>query len=213
MLTNCAGAYPSREFCLNACEDFPVTGSDADAHSLECRLKYARQATPMNQVACDAASMGGGNVCGDVCNIYCAYLDVNCAGENAVYPSLPVCLETCALLDDGGFFDDWSFDIEADTVQCRLYHAGPPAEVQPDTHCPHAAVYNEEHCGIVAGASAQPPDWPCTTFCDVVESACPGTYPDPMACALDCATFPEVVDLLPGEAPNIFPVSSTMCPP
>jgi hypothetical protein len=34
-----------------------------------------------------------------------------------------------------------------------------------------------------------------------------------MACALDCATFPEVVDLLPGEAPNIFPVSSTMCPP
>ena len=110
--------------------------------------------------------MGGGNVCGDVCEAYCGYLGLNCVGENAVYPDYETCITVCGYLDGDGSYVDWDFGLELDTVQCRLYHAGPPAVLQPTTHCPHAGIYNSAHCGIDPNVASQPADWPCVTFCD-----------------------------------------------
>ncbi|MEO1338977.1 MAG: hypothetical protein AAFV29_25260, partial [Myxococcota bacterium] len=109
-------------------------------------------------------------------------------------------------------FTDWDFDFEFDTVQCRTYHAGPPAVASPETHCPHTRYYNDEHCGITPNLQPQPAGWPCGSYCGAVQAFCPGVYADMAACETACEQFPEIISLGQGEAPDLFPVTSTVCP-
>ena len=211
MMTHCAGAYPSVDNCKQNCESLP-RGSSADfLNTVECRFKYAEMAATNPDAACDPASLNGGGVCGDACDPYCDLLEQNCTGANQVYASRAECMQVCGLMNAEGSFDDWSFDTEADTVQCRTYHAGPPATLEPTIHCPHARVYNIVHCGVTPGGN-QPADWPCVTFCDLMERNCPGVYASNADCAADCATFDGVLNPDPMAGPIIYPVASTMCP-
>ncbi len=114
------------------------------------------------------------------------------------------------MMNDQGDYTDWAFSIEKDTIQCRTYHAGPPAAVQPDVHCPHAAVYNKMHCGIDPNADPQPSDWACESYCNIVQKNCPGVYASPMECKTACATLPDVV--ASSNDPQIYPVSTKTCP-
>ncbi len=218
MEENCPGAYPTFEVCEKNCALFPVrplNRPQADDNTVDCRSRFAALAdSNPGGPACDAASLNGGGVCGDApCVPFCALAIRNCTGDNAVYESPADCLRQCRLLNGAGRFNDWDFSIEADTVQCRSYHAGPPAEQVPTTHCPHTRVYNEEHCGIrPPGMSTQPPDWPCTTFCGIMARSCPGTFESRQACQTACAQFPEVLNIDPDEGPQLFPVTSTTCP-
>lgn len=211
MLSHCEGAYPSRDNCLSTCEMLPRGRLGVDANTVECRFGYAELSAD-DAAHCNAASAGGGNVCGEVCEVYCDMLDLNCTGENTVYDSRASCEQVCGLMYGEGSFDDWSFDAEIDSVQCRLYHAGPPATLEPGTHCPHAGVYNAMHCGIDPQATTPADDWPCPTYCDLVLSHCPGVYGSEQECKLDCATFPEVLTADPAFGPDIYPVSSRSCP-
>lgn len=178
VLEACAGSYPNKTTCMGACAIMPVSGgSDADANTVECRAKYAAQAVAEGgRAPCEASSINGGGICGDACDSYCDQVQANCTGEHALFSSTSQCRTLCGLLDPDGAFDGWSFEIEDDTVQCRTYHASPPAQLDPATHCPHAALYNEVHCGTDV----------CASYCLLMERNCPGTYGDRMACVSDC---------------------------
>ena len=211
--TICADAYSGIDNCLANCALLPPGTTDEDANTVACRQKYALAATiEPSPATCNAASAPGGNVCGQVCEVYCDLLEINCTGDNTIYPDRTSCLDTCNLMETEGIFTDWDFDIQEDSVQCRIYHAGAPAAAQPDVHCPHTSVYNIEHCGIDPALNVQPRAWPCPTFCSIVEDECPGLYSSEDECLSACEGFPEIVGLGPGEAPNIYPVSSLVCP-
>ncbi|MEM7675096.1 MAG: hypothetical protein AAF449_03735 [Myxococcota bacterium] len=214
MAQNCPDAFPPAEsmFCENVCPTFPRGASDADANTVECRLRYAALAAQdTSGLACDAASVNGGGVCGDdPCIPYCDSVMRACTGDNVVYQDRAECMRTCAYMNDG-FYTDWDFSIEVDSVQCRTYHAGPPADAVPTTHCPHTRIYNEEHCGSEPGPG-QPADWPCLTYCDIVGRFCPGTYASPQECRTACSQLPEVLSFDPAVGPQLFPVTSTVCP-
>ena len=186
----CAGAYVSRDACLKTCAMFDEGNDDSPGHTLRCRLAAARDASGPEDEACRHASMNGGNRCGEPCAAYCQFVGLNCKDDNALYPSTEACLRTCRLLDQEGSIVDWQTD--ADTVQCRTYHASSPASVSPETHCPHASFYNGAHCGLEV----------CGTFCDFAERSCPGTFDgDPDACRAACEGVAEPKTLLPlGDA-------------
>lgn len=211
MSTGCSDAYASVGSCEDSCAFLTPGTDDMDANTVACRAKYAGLATlepsPAN---CNAASIGGGRTCGDdPCEVYCDLLETNCQGDNAVYTDRSTCMQTCALFEPGEY-DDWDFDKEVNSIACRLYHAGPPAAALPATHCPHTGAYNEMHCGI--DTTQVLADWPCITYCDLVMGNCPGVYATLAGCRVDCATFPEVVNLQEGEIPQLYPVSTLECP-
>ncbi len=211
MIANCNGAYPSVDNCMAVCETLPRGTLGVDANTVECRFGYA-EATATDPTQCDAASVAGGNVCGDPCEVYCDTVELNCAAPNTLYADRATCLSTCNLLDTDGGFADWDFSVEVDTLQCRIYHAGPPAALEPASHCNHARVYNSIHCGNDPNAATPAADWPCNTYCDLVMEHCSGLYPDEDTCLSACAQLPEVVGADPAKGPAIYPVSSLDCP-
>lgn len=207
MIESCDGAYAGPENCLDSCAMIPRATDDTDQNSLECRFKYAGLAeTSGDDADCDRASFGGGGVCGTVCETYCNLVEDHCQGEFALYPDRTSCESVCELMNTEGRFDDWQGQV--DSVQCRIWHAGPPANLQPSTHCKHVRVYNEEQCGSTTLA---PREWPCSTYCDVVLRNCPGVYADETECQADCATFPELDDI-PPEGPQLYPITTLQCP-
>jgi hypothetical protein len=230
MLTSCEGAFPISSNqdgvpqsinCTNTCAMYPRAGNDGDANSLECRLRYARLASQSGSEAdCNAAAPHGANVCGDPCDTYCNFTERNCretviGGEvvdNRVYPDRPSCEAVCNLMDKEGDYRDWTINpvVEADTVACRIYHAGPPAMGDPIQHCPHARVYNPEHCGV--DPTNVLPDWPCEAYCNSVTANCPGVYADLAECQAECPQLPEVMGLGASVIVDLFPESTQACP-
>lgn len=170
MQQRCPNAFPSETYCRSLCPTFPTAPNDADANTVQCRLKYALAGQ------CEAASTNGGGVCGEPCDMYCALAQRNCTGDQQLYADEAECREVCGLLRQDGPHDDWQFTIEGDTVQCRTYHVGPPAVEHAPTHCPHAAVYNTVHCGTDE----------CAVFCDLADRHCPGRFGDGPACLAAC---------------------------
>lgn len=214
MAQNCPGAYPTIGNCEQTCEmlNNPLDADPLeDADTVACRLRYALEAAnDPGGDACDAASLNGGSVCGDnPCEPYCRLVMRNCTGDHEVYESTEECLRVCSFMEKDGRYDGWDFDLEEDTVQCRSYHAGPPAVQVPRVHCPHVRLYNDEHCTSVAGT--QPDDWPCLTFCDIYERFCLN-FPGLFECRQVCALFPEVKDFDPVEGPQLFPLTVEECP-
>ncbi len=207
MQANCPNAYPSPTACRDNCVLFPSDDTAGDAHTLECRLRNARL-TETSSAACEPASLTGGDVCGTPCEPYCDLVMLNCTDGNRIYEDRDECLRVCDYMRQDGNFDDWT-NTANDTVQCRSYHAGPVAAgPQPAIHCPHTRVYNEEQCR----ASPVEADWPCITFCDIMERFCPDTFPDQATCRTTCAGLPEVTDFDPATGPQLFPLTGDTCP-
>lgn len=117
------------------------------------------------------------------CEKYCQLVMANCTGANAQYASEDECLAFCAHVPlnevNGG-----GNTKSAPTVACRQYWADGPAHTQPDVHCLAAGPFGGNTCGSR-----------CTTFCNVLLSACPpdsehGPYENSPDCANACAGFP-----------------------
>ena len=214
MLLACPDAYPNQDNCLDNCEAFPIrpeTFSEADDDTAQCRLRYAQLAlNNSDPTQCDAAGLNGGGVCGDdQCEPYCRAVTTNCTGDNAIYASFDNCMAFCSLMNVNGTYDDWNF--QADTVQCRTWHASAPAQNDPVTHCNHTRVYNVEQCGIQPNVPAQPDNWPCATFCDIVERNC-SSFPGEAPCTTTCEGLLAAEPFNAVIGPSIYPVSTFDCP-
>ncbi len=188
MTEHCASVYPNRDNCLGSCETFPGGPDDTDSDSFECRERYARAAAS-DASACNKAAITGGGVCGTPCEGYCDQVLANCSDAmDVVYADRPTCLQMCGLLDGTAPADDWR--DEGDSVQCRAYHGSAPASFDSQTHCPHAALYNDVHCGTR-----------CGTYCSIMAAECPGTYPGEGECASRCEALGPEAALYPFPDP------------
>jgi hypothetical protein len=202
MLATCPQAFPNEGNCLSSCATLPTAADDADRNSQECRLKYARQAEEAggDEGLCNAASYPSDGRCGTACETYCFLTEAHCADTFAIYEDPADCQTVCSLMNSEGRYDDWSEDL--DTVQCRVWHVGPPALQNPSTHCKHGRVYNQEQCGAD----------PCQTYCTAVLQNCTGVYPDFDTCLQDCPNLPEFQSFDPND-PRVFPEGTQACPP
>lgn len=210
--------YDTESQCLTSCETFALTDAEAGSrNSLECRLSQAQMAETLTGTdlagTCDAAGFQGGEVCGTPCEVYCNTVEKNCIGDLAPYSSTQTCLATCALFPSGSREDATVDGAAGDTAGCRSWHANAAGNSagDPPIHCPHARVYHPMFCGTRFDMNP-PGDWPCFTFCRLVERNCPGVYTDENDCRSACAAFPELVGLDPSQQPQIYPVSSLECP-
>jgi len=211
----CTNAYAGMNECMSTCALIPsAPGSgDQDVNSIECRLRYALEAEQNNDPdQCHSASRTGGGTCGTECASYCGFVMRNCRNDFAIYDTVNECLEVCSFMDDeNNSFDDWVGEL--DTVDCRTYHGSGPASQAPRIHCPHAQVFNPQHCGIGPGAEADP--WPCTAFCNAVVDNCT-TFDDVEQCEPFCAALPEVQAVMNnmsnGATLDIFPQGTQTCP-
>ncbi|MCA9560012.1 MAG: hypothetical protein KC583_15800 [Myxococcales bacterium] len=189
MTEHCAGLYPNRANCEESCKTFPGGSEDVDANTFECRLKYARDAALEGSLACEKASLNGGGVCGTPCEAYCDHVLANCSDpDDVLYADRPACMAACALLGEDGAAADWQ--TEMNTVHCRTYHASAPASFDSETHCPHAALYNDVHCGDT-----------CDTYCRIMASSCSETYEDDAACQAACEGA-DPTTLFPADPPH-----------
>ncbi|MBI4814928.1 MAG: hypothetical protein HY791_01640 [Deltaproteobacteria bacterium] len=180
MVDVCTGAsapYADRGSCDKACGTFPSSGApgDSSGDSVHCRAFHAQAASSDPRTHCAHASIGGGGVCGDSCEIYCRMIQTACTGANAQYADVGSCLTECATMELG-------HTQEGDTLSCRLYHLG-AALSDPGAHCGHAGADGAGVCGST-----------CEVYCRRMEGACkqPQTrqYSDLAACLGECAAMP-----------------------
>lgn len=126
----------------------------------------------------DSGSSDSGPPAGDACETYCANAMANCTGDNALYPGMAECMATCAALPEGN-----PTDTAGNTVWCRAYHAGDPAVLDANMHCPHASASGGDTCGT-----------PCEAYCSQMLANCGGevaVYPGEADCMAACAAFPQ----------------------
>jgi hypothetical protein len=131
---------------------------------------------PTNNANNDA----GNNVEDPLCQEYCDGLFAACSGSNAQYDSPSECLEVCATLRRDG----QDGDVEGDTIQCRIYHAGVAATTDPGFHCAHAGQTG-------AGVCVDAPAPPCDVYCGLMLEGCQGTFANVDACRTACAEYPD----------------------
>ncbi|MCA9528181.1 MAG: hypothetical protein KC549_17965 [Myxococcales bacterium] len=170
MIANCTSMYQDLAQCMSTCALFPTGGSASSGNNVECRAAAARDAGE-NASRCAAASLTSDGTCGSACDGYCTQVMAHCSTDPVVFDSLDTCLSTCALMPTGPF-DDWRNG--GDSVQCRAWHASTPAELDPVTHCAHASLYNDDHCGGI-----------CSTWCFV----CGSQFDNEEACMAECTTL------------------------
>jgi hypothetical protein len=143
VMSSCSGEYaqyPDLATCMNYCtavgEWDPGTRGDTSGNSIACRIYHANAPSIANPALhCYHAGATGGNMCGTWCENYCDVLETTCRGSDQVFASPAECMTACAAYPTDGL----AGDTAGDSVQCRLYHAGIPAAMSPDTHCPHTA--------------------------------------------------------------------------
>ncbi len=150
MEANCTGdnaQYENRAACISYCND--VGGWDTGAagetvgNTLGCREYHAGDPASMDAALhCPHAGPTGGDVCGSWCDNYCTLALNNCTDANELYPNEADCMTACAGFETDGMPND----LEYDTVQCRIYHAGAPAASDAATHCPHAGETPTAFC-------------------------------------------------------------------
>ena len=147
VMANCTGEnvqYGSRDECIDYCENVagwePGEAGAVDGNSIGCRIYHGGDPASTDPAThCPHAGPSGGGVCGSWCDNYCELMGNNCSD---VYADDAECQTAC-----GGFNDTGNAgDVEYDTVQCRIYHAGAPAATDAATHCPHAQEVPTEIC-------------------------------------------------------------------
>ncbi|MBK06475.1 MAG: hypothetical protein CL920_02165 [Deltaproteobacteria bacterium] len=139
-----------------------------------------------------------------VCDLYCNNVMTNCTGKHAVFASRTDCLDACRAMPTGT-----PKDSLVNSAYCRAYHASTPAQMNPASHCPHAAITSnvkvcgqrcESYCDQVmancTGANAQFSDRKaCETWCvGRIDGAWDATQGDSIACRAYYASFPAVRD-------------------
>lgn len=113
------------------------------------------------------------------CGAYCDLVMKSCKQAQAQYASRAECLELCDRLPAGD-----AGDKKTNTVACRQYYAGGPAQTDAPGYCLAAGPFGGGVCGDR-----------CTAFCGVALDACSpsaplapyGSYPD---CQTACAGYP-----------------------
>jgi hypothetical protein len=118
------------------------------------------------------------------CETYCSLAMGSCTGENAIYPDVGSCLDACAGIPATGNDGDPS----GNTVQCRTYHLGVAATMQPELHCTHGNQFGG------TGATGFPcSDDLCDPYCALMAENCTGAasqFADAAACATSCSGYP-----------------------
>jgi len=161
-------------FCLSYCQqpNFTVvpTGSPGDTanNTLACRIHHAVQAGTTSgatrEAHCAAAALGGGDVCGSFCDVYCDLaLNVCTLSNNPDYtgsslfssggtPSMAECQSACVAYPEtvlaGVSQTDQVFGY-GDSVQCRNHHLQAAVVEGQDQanayrlHCGHASPVSD----------------------------------------------------------------------
>jgi hypothetical protein len=128
------------DYCNNAASWDVGTNGDTAGNSIACRIYHGNApAAGDPALHCEHAGPTGGDVCGSWCDNYCDLMLDNCSAE---FVNLASCQASCDLFPATGE----AGDIEYDTVQCRIYHAGAPAAANPTTHCDHTGVTPNAFC-------------------------------------------------------------------
>ncbi|MGK0360436.1 MAG: hypothetical protein ACI9U2_002749 [Bradymonadia bacterium] len=166
---DCSGMYSTFEQCQQICDTFPQDGTSLGGDSVQCRIA---QLSDASAAGCNAASIASDGTCGTACEGYCAQAMAHCEGAVAVFPDEAACLASCALIPQGQF-NDWDGSVGANSLMCRAYHASSPAQDDAPTHCPHAAIYNDQKCGSI-----------CEAYCDPL--MCGGQFPGIDECVDEC---------------------------
>jgi len=101
------------------------------------------------------------------CQSYCAEIQANCTSPNAQYPDLAHCTTACKSFTVGTSTVN---DPSGNTLGCRIYHAGAPSMMAPETHCAHAGPGGDR-------IPASPPAFcsggdVCASFCALEIMAC-----------------------------------------
>jgi hypothetical protein len=123
------------------------------------------------------------------CEKYCDLVMASCTGNEAQYASRSECLEICARLPPGD-----AGDKESNTVACRQYYAGSPAQTNAGTYCLPAGPFGGGVCGLDR----------CIAFCGLTLGACapdagPAPYGSYSECQTACAGYVYTED--GGESP------------
>lgn len=114
------------------------------------------------------------------CAQYCDLVSTNCADEHAQYASKAECLSFCAAFSPGKL---GSPEPTSDSVACRQYYAGSPAQTDPGKYCLSAGPFGGGVCGDR-----------CTAFCGLALFFCAPDagllpYPSLPECVTDCNAF------------------------
>lgn len=184
--------------CLAYCAQWgaPAPGEDGDTSgdTIGCRMTYAEQALQPDAdkgTLCAKAGASGGDVCGSLCENYCAAATTHCGGDTPLYETPATCLSACAAWPTDGV----DGATEGDTVQCRLTHAllaaSDPtqggASADPIDHCAQAAPDGGEACRWPTPAPT------CTEYCQHIQSVCGDAglpnaqYANLASCVLFCS--------------------------
>lgn len=146
VIARCAAAaqqYQTKDGCELLCNAVLEPSADFFNENdrndtIDCRRNFALAAAA-GEVAenCEAAGVyGGGDVCGDRCENYCARMEQFCPEE---FEQFDDCSAECASVPE----PDDPFDIEdanANTLSCRVYHLQLSViTAQREVHCGHAA--------------------------------------------------------------------------
>jgi hypothetical protein len=135
--------YASPAACQAVCSRLePGTPGSFTGNTVECRLARAELggATGEPQNYCSSAGPGGGDVCGNDCEGFCAIMVATCDDLMGTFDEcVSECLDNVPNLS--GPPDNLAYDTslqDGNSVQCRLFHVT-AATLDPRTHCAHAA--------------------------------------------------------------------------
>ena len=141
-------SYPNTSSCLAACAAMPSVAAPAgtdttQGDSVQCREYHGGAPAKENAALhCTHASSAGGGVCETtstpLCATYCANYTASCSAiPDVAFASHRACAVACASYPEVGTPVAQTFS--GDSVQCRAYHAGAPAQGDPAVHCAHAS--------------------------------------------------------------------------
>ena len=187
---------------LGGCNAF----ADLDELEDDANTRRAQGAECLGDDDCASDGVCLENSCQSaLCIDYCTQALDSCTGTNAIHTDFPTCIDTCAEYPDLGI----DGEPRGDTVQCRIYHLGLAAEVDPETHCPHASTEGGDTC---VGAA------PCNSYCGAVLENCTGSnlvFADAetclSACGLPARTWPGWPCTVPLARTAVFRACSRSC--
>src|SRR5262249_2652065 len=128
--------------CLGICAGFaqgPI-GSTI-GNTLGCRASWAMSTNPNR---CDAAGVGGGQICGTTCEVYCDYSARACTGANQLFADTNTCMSACqTFLVNNGAVGSPTILYCRDRFLARAV-ADPS---QAATNCAQAKLASSSTCG------------------------------------------------------------------
>ncbi|MEC9070815.1 MAG: hypothetical protein VX938_00490, partial [Myxococcota bacterium] len=127
------------------------------------------------------------------CEVFCEAVATNCVDDNALFDDDDACLAACAEWPSDPDFEEGG---GGDSLECRTWYAGTPAEEDPETNCLIAAADGGGVCVDIV------PALPCETFCTTVLEKCTDdneVYADEEECVSACEGWTSNPDYVDGE--------------